>query len=143
MNVRSRIDLVKKASAIIRVEYSCKAPRLILHRLDILDLHKKYISRLGCLDFKGAGEVVNSREVNILYIVRAIIIFDLAAGLLDISAIKSVLSGSKWLTQSIHSILTTSSFLIVPANGTGLNQKDLVELDVRVPSGCQRFCNDG
>lgn len=68
---------IQEAAAIVAIEYSCKAPWLLLERLNVLDFYKQYIAWLGRLDVEGTREVVNLREIDVLHIIRRIIILDL------------------------------------------------------------------
>ncbi len=76
---RSRVGiyLVQKATTIVFVEDSSEAPRLFLKWLHVLDLDHKHISRLCGLDLEGASQVVNSCQVDVLHVVRAIVVANL------------------------------------------------------------------
>ena len=82
-DLRVRVDLIKKASPVVLVEYARKAPRLLLEWLHILDLHHEDISRFRAFHLKWAGQVVNLGEVDILHIVRAVIVADLPSCPID------------------------------------------------------------
>ena len=76
-DLRIWIDLVKEASSIVFVEYTCKAPRLLLERLHVLNFHNKDISRLGAFHFKGARQVVDFCKIDVLHVVGAVIVANL------------------------------------------------------------------
>ena len=78
-----RVDLVEEAAAIALVEDAGEAPGLVLHRLHILDLDEQDVSRFGRLDLEGPGQVVHAGEVDVLDVVGAVVVFDLAAGPVD------------------------------------------------------------
>ena len=48
-----------------------------------LDLDNQHIARLGRLDLKGTGQVVDPREINISDVVCAVVVADLPAGPVD------------------------------------------------------------
>lgn len=77
VDLRVGVDLVEEASPVVFVKYACKAPRLLLERLHILDLHHKDVSRFGAFHLKGTRQIVNLGEVNVLHIVRAVIVANL------------------------------------------------------------------
>ena len=74
---RVRVDLVKEASPIVFVKNAGEAPRLLLERLDILNLHYKDISWLGAFHLKGARQVVNLGKVDVLHIIGAVVVANL------------------------------------------------------------------
>ena len=78
-DLRVGVDLVKEASPVVFVKYACKAPWLLLEWLYILDLHHKNVSRLGAFHLKGARQVVNLGEVDVLHIVRAVVVANLSS----------------------------------------------------------------
>lgn len=58
-------------------------PWLFLEWLHILDLHNKDVSRLSGFDFEGTGQVVYLRQVDILHVVCAIVVLNLATRPID------------------------------------------------------------
>ena len=76
-DLRVGVDLVKEASPVVFIKHACEAPRLLLEWLHVLDLHHKDISRFGAFHLKGARQVVNLGEVDVLHIVRAVIVTNL------------------------------------------------------------------
>lgn len=61
------------------MEDSGKPPWVVLEWLNILDLDEQDIAGLSSLDLEWAGKIVDLRQVDILHIVRAIVVLDLAA----------------------------------------------------------------
>ncbi len=82
-DLRVRVDLVKEASTVVLVEYPRKAPGLLLKWLYILDLYDQNISRFGPFYLKGARQVVNFGEIDVLHVVRAVIVANLSSCPID------------------------------------------------------------
>jgi len=61
------------------IEYPREPPRPVLKRLNIHDLYEQQIARHGALNLKGPREVMNLGQVDVLDIVGAVIVLDLAA----------------------------------------------------------------
>lgn len=79
MNQRFGIKLIQEASSILFGEYSGKSPRLVLERLNILNLDKQNVSRLGRVDIERSGQVVNFGQINRSNILGRVVILDLSA----------------------------------------------------------------
>lgn len=62
------------------VEDPRKPPRPLLKRLDVHNLHQEHVARLRALDVKRPRQVVHAGEVDVLDVVGAVVVFDLAAG---------------------------------------------------------------
>lgn len=65
----------------------------MLKGLDILDLDDQHVALLGGLDLEGAGEVVDLGQVDVLHVVGAVVVADLAARPVDAFDLCSSLSG--------------------------------------------------
>src|ERR1700723_2560324 len=52
---------------------------MVLEGLDILDLNQEYVSRLSRLDLERPRQIVDFCQVDVLHIIGAIIVLDLAA----------------------------------------------------------------
>lgn len=61
------------------MEDPSETPWVLLEWLDVLDLNEENITWLGRLDLKWAGQIMDPGQVDILHIIGAIIILDLAA----------------------------------------------------------------
>ncbi len=81
--LRIRVYLIEKASTIALIKDPRKPPRLLLERLDVLDLDHKHVTRLGCLDLKGTGQVVDLCQVNVFHVIGAVVVLDLPARPVD------------------------------------------------------------
>jgi hypothetical protein len=77
---RLRINLIQKPTPILLIENPRKPPRLLLHRLHILDLDEQHVARFRGLDVEGSREVVDAAEVDVFDIVGGVVVADLAAG---------------------------------------------------------------
>ena len=80
---RIGVYLSQESTAIVPIEYAREAPRLLLERLYILDLHDQDVTWLGGLDLKGPGKIVDLGEIDVLHVIGAIVIADLAPGPVD------------------------------------------------------------
>lgn len=76
---RVRVYLIQKATPIILIKDTRKAPGLLLKRLHILDLHDQNVARLSSLDLERPSQVVDLGQIDILHVVRAIVISNLPA----------------------------------------------------------------
>ena len=76
--LRVGIYLIQESTAIAFVEDASEAPWLFLERLHILDLNHEDVPRLGALNLKRASEVVNLGQVDVLHVIRAVIVANLA-----------------------------------------------------------------
>lgn len=79
VNLRFGVYLVQKAAAVVLVEDAGEAPWVVLEGLNVLDLHEKNVARLCCLDFKGTRQIVDLGQVDVLHVVGAVIVLDLAS----------------------------------------------------------------
>ena len=61
------------------MEDAGKPPWLLLEWLDVLNLNEEHIAWLGRLYLKWAGQIMDPSQVDILHIVGAVIVLDLAA----------------------------------------------------------------
>lgn len=127
---RVGIYLIQKATSIVLVKYPCKSPRLLLERLYILDLHHKHVPWFSGLDFKGAGQVVNLGQVDVLHVVGTIVVLDLAASPVDAFDLDE-LAVIDFAVEGDCSISTSNSM------GRARWSRDLV-----IPSGCHLFCRN-
>jgi hypothetical protein len=75
---RFRIVLIQEPASIIFVKHARKSPRVVLERLYILNLDEQYVAWLGGLDFERSRQVVDLSEINVLHVVGAVIVADLA-----------------------------------------------------------------
>ena len=73
-SVRSR-----PTSTIFSRKNASEAPRLILKGLDVLNLDEKYISRLCTLNLEWSRKIVNSGQIDVLYVVSRIVVSDLSS----------------------------------------------------------------
>ena len=76
------MDSLLLTSVLFRKDTS-EAPRRVLERLHILDVHNQNIAWLGCLDLKGSSQVMNLAQVDVADVVGRVVVFDLAAGPVD------------------------------------------------------------
>jgi hypothetical protein len=72
--------LIKEPASVVFVENASKAPWMVLKWLDVLYLNEENVAWFGCLDLEWAGEVVYLSQVDVFYVVGAIVILDLSAG---------------------------------------------------------------
>jgi hypothetical protein len=77
--LRFGVYVIKETPSIVLVEDPRETPWMLLEWLDVLDLNEENIARLGRLDLEWAGQIVDLGQVDILHIVGAIIVLDLAA----------------------------------------------------------------
>lgn len=77
-NSRLRIYLIKESTTVIFGEDSSKAPRLLVQRLNILNLQHQNIAWLRSLNIERARQVVDFGEVDIAHVVGAIIVSNLS-----------------------------------------------------------------
>jgi hypothetical protein len=70
--------LIQEPTSIVFVKHARKSPWVVLERLYILNLDEQNVAWLGGLDFERARQVVDLSEINILHVVGAIIVADLA-----------------------------------------------------------------
>lgn len=75
---RFRVDLVEESTAVLLVEDSCESPWLVLHWLHIHDLDNEDISRLSSLDLEWASQIMDLGQIDVLYVVCAVVVADLA-----------------------------------------------------------------
>jgi hypothetical protein len=79
-DLRRGIVLVEKAASVVSIKDAGETPGLILEGLDVHDLDKEDVARLGALDVEGAAQVVDLGEVDIENVVGRVVVADLAAG---------------------------------------------------------------
>lgn len=72
-------ERAERTHSITPIEDPREAPWSVLERLNVHDLDKEQVPWLGALDLEGPGKVVDPGEVDILYIVGAVVVLDLAA----------------------------------------------------------------
>jgi len=82
-DLRIRIDLVQETTTILPVEHAGEAPRLFLHRLDVLDLDEQDITRLSRFDLEGASQIVDLGQVDVAHVFSAVVVLDLSASPVD------------------------------------------------------------
>lgn len=75
--------LVQEATAVLLIKDRREAPWLLLERLHVLDLDDEHVARLGALNLKGPAEEVYAREINVLDVIGAVVVLDLATGPVD------------------------------------------------------------
>ena len=73
-----RIDLIQESAAILLIKHPRETPRLILHGLDVLDFDFEHIASLGAFNVEWAGQIMDFGEVNILHVVGAVVVTNLA-----------------------------------------------------------------
>jgi hypothetical protein len=78
------------------IKYPREPPGPVLKRLDIHDLYEQQIARHGALNLKGAREVMDLGQVDVLDIVGAVIVLDLAAGPERVNLSTSPEPSQKW-----------------------------------------------
>ena len=78
-NSRRRVDLIQESAAVGLIKDAREAPRLVGEWLHIHDLYQEDVPRGGALDFEGAAQVVNPREIHAGNVVGRVIVSDLAA----------------------------------------------------------------
>lgn len=81
--LRVWIDFVEEASAVVFVEDAGEAPGLVLEGLHVLDLDDEDVTWFGVFDFEGPAEVVDLGEIDVLHVVGAVVVPDLASGPVD------------------------------------------------------------
>lgn len=69
-------------SILLRKDTS-ETPGRVLKRLHVLDVHNKDIARLGGLDLKGSGQVVDLGQVDIADVVCRVVVLNLTTGPVD------------------------------------------------------------
>jgi hypothetical protein len=67
--VRFRVQIIQETPAILRVEDARESPGLILKGLHVLDLDKQNVAGRGALDVKGARQIVDLGQVDVLDVV--------------------------------------------------------------------------
>ncbi len=72
------VDFVEEASAIVFIEDTSEAPWLLLEWLHVLNLDHEDIARLGVLHLKGSTQVVDRGQVDVLHVICAVVVADLA-----------------------------------------------------------------
>ena len=82
-NIRIGIYLIQESASVVLIEHPREPPRLLLERLHVLDLDNEDIARLCSFDVKGTRQVVDFGEVDVLHVVRAIVVADLAPRPID------------------------------------------------------------
>ena len=82
-SLRVGVYLIQKPSTIALVEDTCEAPWLLLERLDVLDLDHKNVPRLCCLDLERAREIMDLSQIDVLHVIGAVVVFDLATSPVD------------------------------------------------------------
>lgn len=75
--VRLGIELVQETTSVVFVEDAREAPGMILERLNVLDLDKEHITRLGSFNLEWTRQVVNLGQVDVLDIVGTVVVLDL------------------------------------------------------------------
>ena len=122
-SLRVRVYLVQETTTVLLVKHAGKPPRLILKWLDVLDFNHKNVPRLCSLDLKGTSQVVDLCKVDILHIISAIVVADLAAGPVN--------------TFDLY------DFAVFNCTGKGNCRGESCQLGScsgNGPSGCHRFC---
>jgi len=76
-NIRFRIYLVQETASIVFTEDSCKSPRGVFERLNILDFNEKDVAGFGSLNLKWSGQVMDLSQVDVLDIIGAVVVLDL------------------------------------------------------------------
>lgn len=61
------------------MEDSCETPRVLLEGLYVLDFHEENVARLGSFDLEWARQIVDPGQVDILHVIGAVVVLDLAA----------------------------------------------------------------
>ncbi len=77
-NARLRIELVKEATPVVPVEDTSEAPRVVLERLDVLNLNEEDITGLRRFNLEGPRQVVDLSQIDVLDIVGAVVVADLS-----------------------------------------------------------------
>ena len=80
---RIGVYLSQEPTAVVPIEHAREAPRLLLERLHILNLHDKDVTWFGGLDLEGPGQIVNLGQIDVLHVIGTVVIADLAAGPVD------------------------------------------------------------
>lgn len=73
-----RVVLLEKTAAVVAVKDSGETPGGVIEWLDVGDVDDEEVARLGALDLKRAGEIVDLVQVHVPHILGAIVVSDLA-----------------------------------------------------------------
>ena len=71
--------LIQKSSAVVFVEDSSETPWVVLERLNILDFNEEDIAGFSGFDLERSREIVDLSQVDVLDIVGAVVVANLAA----------------------------------------------------------------
>lgn len=77
--LRVGVDLVKETTTVVLIKDTCEAPWLFLEWLYVLNLNNQDVPGLCTFHLKRTREVMNSGEVDVLHIIRAVIVANLSS----------------------------------------------------------------
>jgi hypothetical protein len=121
--VRFGIDLIQEPPAIVFVEDTSEAPRLMLKGLNVLYFNKKNVTRLGGLDLERAGEVMDLGEVDVQNVISTVVVLDLS-------------------TSPVETLYLDSLSILDGTTGGDWQRSDGISerREWVAPSGCHLFC---